>query len=389
MNTYDYKPNIRGFRASFNDQSVLIAGGTFPAGFFAADVLNLDRDFTRELYTHCKPVGEAYKQIEGGKFDPDILLEAAPHILKILEMIIRIKPFSMFDNSRVIKQTSANLYENYYTKLNMMGTASCGLLAKQNEQAVKQTLLPELSYYANFADALCSCINIIARFCDMKLSALDKCDKPNIAKAWFEYYGDHNSRKQRIYFPFCTGSRIPYDKTRFGSFVHSDMLFDVRESAENGFSFSRSYHFDHPVAFLSADFLEGLIAGRYPRRCNVCDRYFLMENARRQKYCNGYFPGDEKGRTCRAVAAKRKEKERAEAHPVKTLYRTRCNTIDHHRRAGLISEEKATKAKEIACDKMYRALRDNEYFLNEYAKEMAQDAIYAEADALIGEGCSD
>ena len=33
---------------------------------------------------------------------------------------------------------------------------------------------------------------------------------------------------------------------------------------------------------------------------------------------------------------------------------------------------------------MDRALSDNEYFLNEYEKEMSQEAIYAEADALMG-----
>ena len=41
------------------------------------------------------------------------------------------------------------------------------------------------------------------------------------------------------------------------------------------------------------------------------------------------------------------------------------------------------------CGEIFISLQpldDNQYFLSEYAKEMAMDAIYAEADAIIAEG---
>ena len=101
---------------------------------------------------------------------------------------------------------------------------------------------------------------------------------------------------------------------------------------------------------------------------------------------NGYAPNDSKHRTCQAVAARmgRKEREKAQDHPVKAVCDTRCNTIDHHLRSGKIDKEFAATAKRIAREKKNRALRDNEYFLGKYEADMTQDAIYTETEQRLG-----
>ena len=384
MSNREFTPNIRDFYAAFDSGSVYIAGEAYPVGSFAVDAMNIGWDLISDLYAESKPVEKVCEQMHNGIYDPDMLFAAAPHILKIIEMMTRIRPFPLFDNSRLLKQAGAYLYK-YYTNIKSMGTETHRILAIQNERIVKRTIPKELGYYAYFADAFCSYRNILTRFCDLALPALDKCDKQSLAKAWCEYYRYNNIRTQTIYSPFDDRSDLSVDYG-FSSLIHSDVIYDAKEHADDIYGFVRSYHFDSLITFLTMDFFEGLMAGHYPRRCAMCERYFLMENARGQKYCNGYLPGNDNKRTCRAAAAKKKERELAVNHPAKALYKTRCNTTDHHRRSGVISEEKASIVKELARSKMYHALDDNQYFLCEYAKEMAMDAIYAEADAIIAEG---
>ena len=51
-------------------------------------------------------------------------------------------------------------------------------------------------------------------------------------------------------------------------------------------------HFKTFYSFILTDFFEGIALGHYPRQCEVCDTYFLMESARKQKYCTGFAPLD-------------------------------------------------------------------------------------------------
>ena len=110
-----------------------------------------------------------------------------------------------------------------------------------------------------------------------------------------------------------------------------------------------------------------------------------MKDGRHQKYCDGIAPNDPKGRTCRTVGCRiaREKRENAKDHPAKKIYNTRCNTVDHHLRDGKIEKPFAVKVKELARDKLDRAIQDNEYFLTRYESEMIQSAIYAEAKELL------
>jgi len=110
-----------------------------------------------------------------------------------------------------------------------------------------------------------------------------------------------------------------------------------------------------------------------------------MKDGRHQKYCDGLDPNDPKGRTCRTVGCRiaRANRETAKDHPAVKLYRTRCNTVDHHLREGKIEKPFADRVKELAKNKLFRAKSDNSYFPKEYESEMKQDSIYAEARKLL------
>lgn len=149
---------------------------------------------------------------------------------------------------------------------------------------------------------------------------------------------------------------------------------------------SRRMHFCRIMDFLVTDFFEGLHAGHAPKQCAICSRFFLTTDARPRKYCTGYAPNDPRGRTCQQVGARKKrdEREQADDHPVKRIYKTRCNTIDHHVAQGKIDMKFARTAKRIAKDRQNKALWDNEYYAKHYEAEMTQEAIYAAAEQALG-----
>ena len=135
------------------------------------------------------------------------------------------------------------------------------------------------------------------------------------------------------------------------------------------------------VGLLRSDLFEGLAAGHAPRRCAVCGRWFLTLDARRTKYCGGFAPGDERGRTCRQVGAMRgrEQRELAADHPLKAIYNRRLNTILQSQRRGKLDEATADAMRKLAKDKLQRALSDANYARGDYGAEMTHSALLAEA----------
>jgi hypothetical protein len=148
---------------------------------------------------------------------------------------------------------------------------------------------------------------------------------------------------------------------------------------------ARRMTFERFLDFLVADFYEGLHFGHYPKRCGICKRYFLRQDARNQQYCDGIDPNDAKKRPCRRVAADRgrKLREKGKDHPIKRLCATRLNTIRVHYAKGKITKEQAEKAKRIAQDCKNRALRDYEYAGAQYKKDITQEVVYQAAGIAL------
>lgn len=104
--------------------------------------------------------------------------------------------------------------------------------------------------------------------------------------------------------------------------------------------------FEDYYSFIVTDFFEGLHYGHYPKQCGVCNRYFLMTSARKQKYCNGFSPYMLRGKrtTCRKYAASIKRKERQEDNPVVAIYEKRASAIRAEKSRGTITSEFASMA---------------------------------------------
>ena len=144
---------------------------------------------------------------------------------------------------------------------------------------------------------------------------------------------------------------------------------------------ARRLYFDSYYSFIITDFFEGLHYGHYPRQCEICESYFLMTSARRQRYCTGMSPYTFRGKqiSCKQYAASINRKELATADPIVDIYNRRCGAIRSEKSRGSITEEIAAKAKELALEHKLHAQEDPQYANTQYPLDMAQKALYEEA----------
>lgn len=144
-------------------------------------------------------------------------------------------------------------------------------------------------------------------------------------------------------------------------------------------------HYVSFVGMFRSDLFEGLCVGHAPRLCPICGKWFLTTDARQTKYCGGLAPGDKLGRTCRQIGnlKGREQRELADDHPIKAIYTRRMNTITQYLHRGTLDEHTAAVMKQLAKDKLERAIFDHEYANGNYEKEMEQTALLNEARAKL------
>ena len=148
---------------------------------------------------------------------------------------------------------------------------------------------------------------------------------------------------------------------------------------------ARRLTFDSYLSFILTDFFEGLHYGHYPRRCPICGRYFLMQSARRQQYCNGIAPEKYKGKSisCRKYAILLGRRERAANDPVKAAYAKRCAAIRAEKSKGVITAEYAAGLLALAKRRLQQAMEDDAYAKKQYLTDMKREKLYWDYDQSI------
>ena len=143
----------------------------------------------------------------------------------------------------------------------------------------------------------------------------------------------------------------------------------------------RRMHYASFPSMFRSNLYEALAVGNAPRRCPICQKFFLTTNARRQKYCSGYAPEEYDGLTCTKVGNMmgRKYRELAENDPITVLYHRSVDTLDKRVERGTLDKDLAAKAKQIARDCRDIAIVDADYANGEYLTDMLPDALIAAA----------
>ena len=182
------------------------------------------------------------------------------------------------------------------------------------------------------------------------------------------------------------GQLLPVAKQIFGNktFSVNEEFVEVRKNIKSQYTaVARKLYFDSFYSFIVTDFFEGLHYGHYPKKCEVCGKYFLMQSARKQRYCtNGIAPKKINGQklTCRQYAAAIRKKELSENNPIMDIYNKRCSCIRTEALRGTITSAFAQKAKVIAKNRMLLAKRDPEYFKTQYIKDLSRKKLYADTE---------
>lgn len=369
---------ISFFRADYRDGRVHIGGKSYPAGTFAAHLLNqfYENDTAARIGVFTTDNWQLENMLRLGYLNIPDFVKAGERMVNIFTALPWLKPFDMLgtndERNRVAElfsEENGEIINEYFSrraKIGEMDTSQTIFhqLPKEYDKAFfdnTERLIAEVNFTLSFYDALSD--DIRNAFHNLKtfttrVDDADRLDEEHLLPIALEVFGS-------VPFPITT-EYVPIKKT----------------SKSTTATLARRLYFDSYYSFVVTDFFEGLHHGHYPRQCGICNKYFLMTSARRQQYCNGIAPYEVRGKkvTCRKYAASINRKELAAADPVVDIYNRRCSAIRTEKGRGTITESFAKMATELAKEYKFRASQNSEYANKQYALDMSREKLYAETD---------
>ena len=377
---------VRRFCATLWDDQILIEDREFPLGSFSV-MMEEERD---ENYTFMKiicPIDhhrQFLEKLEVGYIDNKLIETCKTNILMTLDGLRGLSPYRWFDidaerafiQNLLTKETVKTINEHFIRKgkFSFFSDAEKHLHTSWlcyrdsqyiEEQKLLNTLIETLEFYIRLAQ---SCVDASKMIDDFLYDS-----------RWMDRFDESSMLQTAL-------SQVR--KPEFD--VHT--VYDAFEDEDTGeWMTARQMYFSDFCGLITTDFFEGIMHNHHPAKCRVCKKYFLVQGARRQVYCDGYAPldmTDGKQITCRKYAAMKGSglsKERAEDDPVKDCYVKRCSAIRVYKSRGKITEEFAKTASRIAKDRRDKAMRDPEYAAGDYFDDMSHESIMESAAKQLSE----
>lgn len=366
----EIKYNISCFTADFLDGKVTVGGETFPSGYFFVNAMNEywkpysgddSEDF--EIGQKIKLVkfnrNKVQNEIALNFLYPDHAEELYTDVQYYLKNIAGAKPFCFLDTGaerercrRIFSEENVSDIINYLRKRSLFNY--------EHDSGWEHHSIPrqnDIDHFRNEESRLQEYIRTV-EFYDELGQGMDNAHE--IGKLFVKALESPIKRTESNLMNMAMECIEQYRPSGFTSFekimsVNVEYVPMPKNKKQNIFEVGRRMTFERFGDFLLADFFEGLHAGHYPLHCGVCKQYFLQTTAHRRKYCTGYAPGDPKGRSCEAFAArsKRVEKESSSVHPANVPYNVRRGTINKHLQRGKITEDQADAAKLYIEDLLY------------------------------------
>ena len=339
----------------------------FPAGFMAASILNIsEEDFKELIQAGGAPTFLFPVVIQGSD------MEAAQVLPVLRERMIYL--------AREIWKYPPFCYSNLEKELRRIGILF-------DDNALSRIRTPNSEFQQEFL-IFCAAITRIP------MAILHF----TVAGQFFELdYLRRLKKRNETYFAVaahdCFNSEQFWDEMR--SLQSLDMEpFTVYPELSSTYVFARSPKNEKEMVFVERvifprltdfytyDLMNGLHHGHAPSQCQGCGRYFLTTNGHIPKYCDGVAPQDNRY-TCRQYGAMMHQKEQNKQHPVYRLFATRTGTIRKHHQRGKISDDLRREALYLAESYRDKALMDNDYAADGYARDMELEHIYAEAEKRL------
>ena len=363
--------------AVYRDGRVYIGSKSYAAGIFAAHLLNryYRNDTAARIAVFRQSNWNVQEQLAAGYLSSVDFVNAGEEIQNILLTLPKLKPFDTLDTvsekqriSEMFTEENAELLPDYFIRRGKAaqtdgGARALGILPKEYDKVLFKkcetlcaTVLRTLRFYDAIPEDMRKAFEQLKKFVS-RVDEADRFDERHLLPLATEVFGLNP-------FPLHT-EYIALPKRR-----NSRILVTARRMS-----------FESYYSFVLTDFFEGLHHGHYPRRCEVCKQYFLMQSARRQKYCTyGTAPELYHGEkiSCRRYAIIQGKAERAKDNPLKAAYDRRCSAIRSEKSRGTISAEFAQAAQEMAKRRLEQAEEDDAYAKTSYYADLQRAKLYAD-----------
>lgn len=368
------------FTADYRDGRVIFGGKHYPAGMFAVHLLNqfyINDTAARIAVFRDSLNFHILRQLQDGYLNISDFVKTGANTLQSFKTLPKLKPFDGL-KAEEIRSTVETLFTEqigqeiceYFaakTKLSLLpqdeiaaGTAErikrmADFSATEEEITEIQSIL---RFFDTLSEDLIDAHGKLIKFCE-RIDEVERLDEAHLLPPALKVFGEHH-------------------------FTQSGKYIAVKKNTKSvNVTLAKRLSFNSYYNLILTDFFEGLHYGHYPRRCEICGKYFLMQSARRQKYCSyGIAPELYRGNkiSCRKYAAVLNRKEKAENDPIAAVYNRRCAAIRTECGRGTIKTEFAETAKRLAKEHKLRAQTDDKYAKEEYRRAMSRDALYAETD---------
>lgn len=361
-------PDLSPLTLDFRADKVIYNAHTFPTGTLACQALNIPREHIAQVLEHTPPLTAMVKDLNNRICSPELLEPAKASIHEIISLMQDQLPFCYLDVG-ILHQTIDAIFRPemcfWYPNLCKIDRKSVSDDTTRGALILKDT-------FEEYVYALEHLGYSLGQYLDGMTEFAEELDKLKNRKM------DGLAQTTSKRFP----SIISFDdeSTWMAGSNESCQYLAMKDNNGNP-AIVRRNHYVSVVGLLRADFFEGLAVGHAPKKCLNCGRWFLTLDGRHTKYCDGIDPNSEKGVSCRSAGnRKRREfREKAEDHPHKALYTTRCDSIRSRVDRGKLDQQIGDLAKYKAKNHLNLALQNADYAQTQYEADMEIDALIAEA----------
>lgn len=368
------------FTADYRDGRVIFGGKHYPAGMFAVHLLNqfYINDTAARIAVFRDGLNfHILQQLQDGYLNISDFVKTGANTLQSLKVLPKLKPFDGLKAEEIrntvempfTEQIGQEICEYFAAKAKLsllpqdeIAAGTAERIKRTIDFSTTEEMITEIRSILRFFDTLSKDLidahGKLIKFCE-HIDEVERLDEAHLLPPALKVFGEHH-------------------------FTQSGKYIAVKKNAKSvNATLAKRLNFDSYYSLILTDFFEGLHYGHYPRRCEICGKYFLMQSARRQKYCSyGIAPELYRGNkiSCRKYAAVLNRKEKAENDPIAAVYNRRCAAIRTECGRGTIKAEFAETAKRLAKEHKLRAQKDDRYAKEEYRKAMSREALYAETD---------
>lgn len=330
------------------------AGKTFPTGTVATDVLNIPEDVVEEVVRLTDPMMMFVGELYTNNVDQRLLRISRKNVFIVVDLLREVPPFSYHDFTWLDEKLASIFSEKKIAKASRVMHQSDSLGAV-------------------FVQAL----NLVAQL-GFGIQEYRRALIPLVESLGEEGVIRNATGYAQQFAKFFDPDDYVADKWMALTNVSLQYIADEK-------GLTRRMHYASFPSMFRSNLFEALDAGNAPRKCPVCGRFFLTTRAYPTMYCSTPCPGEEHGWTCATVAAKMggKFREDPAGDLIQRAFERRRNTLRKYMREEKVPKVVAETALRLAEGKRTKARLNPDYAVGDYEKELEQDAIMAEAMALL------